>query len=296
MEDPKENKMKEEISYKIKYSDLTLGEHRIDLNEFAKSLQGFANSLAIIGTYITHNKITNKSSEFTVRIETEAEIKQGSIEITVFIASLLQAVGSISDLKTVFDLFTDYIFSKRGEDKMNEILDYIKSRDERDSQERIKLAELQHESYIKTLEVLQKTIDGPCKNSVGLIGNSCNQIDILDNQNQNRVVASIDKETRKSLMQKKKEQPEIIEKQMNVVFTEINLLNQTCKFCDAEIYENSEDEESLVTYSAKINDPDIDIPNNRYTAAFNEQIPLNVEIKEQRTAENSKIFIMGIAK
>ncbi len=284
--------MKEEISYKIKYSDLTLGEHRIDLNEFAKSLQGFANSLAIIGTYITDNKITNKSNEFTVRIETEAEIKQGSIEITVFIATLLQAAGSISDLKTVFDLFTDYIFSKRGEDKMNRILEYIKSRDERDSQERIKLAELQ----LKTIEVLQKTIDNPCKNSVGLIGSSCNQIDILDNQNQNRVVASIDKETRKSLMQKKKERPEIINKQMNIIFTEINLLNQTCKFCDAEMYENSEDEESLVTYSAKINDPDITIPGNEYTKSFDERTSLKVNIKERRTAENSKIFIMGFVK
>lgn len=217
--------MKEEISYKIKYSDLTLGEHRIDLNEFAKSLQGFANSLAIIGTYITHNKITNKSNEFTVRIETEAEIKQGSIEITVFIASLLQAAGSISDLKTVFDLFTDYIFSKRGEDKMKTILEYIKSRDERDSQERIKLAELYKECYIQTLETLQKAIDGPCKNSVELIGNSCNQIDILDNQNHKQVVASINKEIRKSLMQKRNEPPEIICKSFDDVSISVRKIN-----------------------------------------------------------------------
>lgn len=75
------------FQYRLKFDGLNKGEHRIDLNELGKSLQGFANTFAIVGTYSISNHITSKTSEYQVSVTTDAKIYEGSIDIWAIISA-----------------------------------------------------------------------------------------------------------------------------------------------------------------------------------------------------------------
>ena len=115
------------FQYQIKYDDLTRGEHRIDLNELGKSLQGFATVFSTVGTYVIANKLPEKTSEYKVQISTDAKIKEGSAEIIAFISAAIQALGDISIIKEYFDVICAFIFSKREQSDMDRVLEYLKN-------------------------------------------------------------------------------------------------------------------------------------------------------------------------
>lgn len=60
----------DEFQIKIKYKDLKLGEYRISLEDFAKSLSGYSNVLSIVGTYSVSGRIEEKPENWIVDVVT----------------------------------------------------------------------------------------------------------------------------------------------------------------------------------------------------------------------------------
>lgn len=266
--------------YKIKYADLTSGEHRIDMSEFAKSLQGFAGVFTEIGRLLKYDKVT---------VETDAEIKPGSIDIWAIISSVQQAAADISGMKELYDTVTAYVFSKRERPDMDKVLDVLKAQMASQHEEHMQQTAARHEEAMKALEIFQRQMDKPCRCGVGLVGKNCASIQISDSED--KVIARIDKETRNYLLQKPKDEVVSTEMEMEIVLREMDLTKMSCKFCMNEEYQMSEEAEPQ-QYKAVIQDPDVNLPGNRYTKSFSEQKPLRVSVKIQKSSAGSKYFIM----
>ena len=268
--------------YKIKYADLTSGEHRIDMSEFAKSLQGFAGVFTEIGRLLKYDKIT---------VETDAEIKPGSIDIWAIISSVQQAVADISGMKELYDTVTAYVFSKRERSDMDKVLDMLKEQMASQHEEHMQQAAARHEESMKALEIFQRQMDKPCRCGVGLVGKNCASIQISDSED--KVIARIDKETRNCLLQKPKDDVVSTEMELEIVFCEMNLEKKSCKYYLADDYQFREDDAELAVHRAFIRDPDFDVPGNAYISAFSRQEPLKVSAKIQHSKTGNKVFVMG---
>lgn len=290
----KADKIEDLFQYRLKFDGLKKGEHRIDLNELGKSLQGFANAFATIGTYSISNRITSKAAEYQVSVTTDAKIHEGSIDIWAIISASAQCCANILDIKNMFDAVCAFIFSKREQSDMDKFLEYLESRDQKD----LEKDKMKHEENLAILNFLSKAVDSNLKNCLSPIGKTCNSIS-LGSGNNNKIekeVSYIDTNIKNTLLTKNTEKEEI-SKTIEIILVALNKKTCSCQFYLKDDYINAEDEEErneLSTYSGKITDPNFDLPSNSYTRAFDANSPIKVVAKVKHNTNNDVYYIWEI--
>ena len=281
------------FQYQIKYDDLTRGEHRIDLNELGKSLQGFATVFSTVGTYVIANKLPEKTSEYKVQISTDAKIKEGSAEIIAFISAAIQALGDISIIKEYFDVICAFIFSKREQSDMDRVLEYLKTRDAID----LEKEKLHHEETMETIKSLTRLADTSIKNSISSIGNGCKTIQLssgLINESL-KVVSNIDSDTKK-VIYKKDQSKEETSQNLEILIYSLNKKTANCNFYQKEQFDKYELDDSieLTSYSGRITDPNFELPLNAYTTAFSNDSFLKVVAKVKHNQNCDVYYISDV--
>lgn len=281
------------FQYRLKYDGLKKGEHRIDLNELGKSLQGFANAFSIIGTYSVSDRITSKSTEYKVSITTDAKIYEGSVEIWAIISATLQCCPNISDIKNLFDAVCTFIFSKREQSDMDKFLEYLESRDQKD----LEKDEMRHEENLALINIISKCVDPNLKNCLAPIGKTCNSIKLgVGNNNQvEKEVSVIDSNVKNNLLARNHEKEEI-SKTIEIILVALNKKTCSCQFYFNEDYVNKEDDDAndISTYSGKITDPNFELASNSYTKAFDSNTPIKVIAKIKHNTNNDIYYISDI--
>lgn len=281
------------FQYQIKYDDLTRGEHRIDLNELGKSLQGFATVFSTVGTYVIANKLPEKTSEYKVQISTDAKIKEGSAEIIAFISAAIQALGDISTIKEYFDVICAFIFSKREQSDMDRVLEYLKTRDAID----LEKEKLHHEETMETIKSLTKLADSSIKNSLSSIGNGCKTIQLSSGliNEPLKVISNIDSDI-KRVIYKKDPPKEEASQNIEILIYSLNKKTANCNFYQKEQVDKYELDDSieLTSYSGKITDPNFELPLNAYTTAFSNDSFLKVVAKVKHNQNGDVYYISDV--
>ncbi|SFJ74071.1 hypothetical protein SAMN04487865_1001108 [Succinivibrio dextrinosolvens] len=281
------------FQYQIKYDDLTRGEHRIDLNELGKSLQGFATVFSTVGTYVITNKLPEKTSEYKVQIFTDAKIKEGSAEIIAFISAAIQALGDISTIKEYFDVICAFIFSKREQSDMDRVLEYLKTRDAID----LEKEKLHHEETMETIKSLTKLADSSIKNSLSSIGNGCKTIQLSSGliNEPLKVISNIDSDI-KRVIYKKDPPKEEASQNIEILIYSLNKKTANCNFYQKEQVDKYELDDSieLTSYSGKITDPNFELPLNAYTTAFSNDSFLKVVAKVKHNQNGDVYYISDV--
>ncbi|WP_406030675.1 hypothetical protein [Succinivibrio sp.] len=281
------------FQYQIKYDDLTRGEHRIDLNELGKSLQGFATVFSTVGTYVITNKLPEKTSEYKVQISTDAKIKEGSAEIIAFISAAIQALGDISSIKEYFDVICAFIFSKREQSDMDRVLEYLKTRDAID----LEKEKLHHEETMETIKSLTKLADTSVKNSLSSIGNGCKTIQLSSGliNEPLKVISNVDSDIKK-VIYKKDQSKEEVSQTLEILIYSLNKKTANCNFYKKEQVDKYELDDSieLTSYSGRITDPNFELLLNAYTTAFSNDSFLKVVAKVKHNQNGDVYYISDV--
>lgn len=281
------------FQYQIKYENLSRGEHRIDLSELGKSLQGFATVFSTIGSYVLTNKIPKKTSEYKVQISTDAKIKEGSVEIMAIISAAIQTLGDISTIKDYFDVICAFIYSKREQINMDKVFEYLKTRDAVE----LEKEKLHHEETMEIIRTLAKLADPSVKNSLTSIDNGCKTIQLsssLINKPLTKV-SNIDSEI-KSAIYKKEQTQEECSQTFEILIYSLNKKTTFCNFYQKDQVKKHEIDNTvkLTSYSGKITDPNFELPINSYTTAFSHNSFLKVIAKVKHNQNGDLYYISDV--
>lgn len=283
----------DELQIKIKNKDLKLGEYRISLEDFAKSLSGYSNVLSIVGTYSVSGRIEEKPENWIVDVVTDAKLAPGSIEIIAIISAISQAaqpIGeTINSIRELFNAMCSFIFSKRSDsdsqNAVNAILNYS-----------IESQKITADTAKHAIDKIAEITKMYSRNALNPIGKSCGEIDLIQPatnlQEKDKLIATVDNEVKKVIS--KNEQPVVSQiMEFDIILCSLNKISNKCTFIKAEdcpnnnYYEN--DNESFIKHNAVISDDAFSLPSNVYTTAFNTGEILRVQAKLKTTAKN-KIY------
>lgn len=292
--------MQDLMELSIRYEDLALAKNRMKLDDFAKSLSGYANVLGIVANYALVSQIEEKPDNWQVVISTEAEIKKGSIDIIAIISSVATTAVSLQPIAETLNTFKEtvstligFVFSKRESADMERVLEYIEKRDERD----LKMAELAKEERENMLATLLEALQKPGKIALQPIGKSCKQINIyaIEQEENPKLVAGADKEIKK-VFNKQHTKTEISESlTVNVLFVSIDKLSKKCTFVlESDIPDGLDDIDSAPRIKGNITDPRFELESNLYTKAFDQNCVAEVEAKIKTTGDDQTYFISNI--
>ncbi len=146
----------------VRYEELSMSDQRIQLDEFARSLSGFAGLLGIVGNYAYTSRLAEKSDDWSVTVSAEARVERGSINLAVIISSIstiqpiADTLNSIASFKEMVCNLLGFIFSKREQSDMDKLLKFLSEREQSAGEMRIRLEQVRSEERRRHDEIMQE--------------------------------------------------------------------------------------------------------------------------------------------
>lgn len=280
--------------YKIKFENLSKGEHEIDLNLLGISLQGFAKTLKTAGQLsVKQLKIEDKNTA-KINVTTDAKVLPGSIEICVYVkmvlAALQESAGAIENVKTLFNGMCSLFYSKREKTDMDAFKDIL-----------LKVEQNRHIEIGEALDIANKALELTgvnCANSVSPIGKECQKISIYketkqENNTDVQNIAEIDINV-KNAISAKTDKKEEKTKYENILLCALDKTKKSCKFYLKTNYEahKIKGDITLNVFRGEIIDPDFESQNNAYAKSFYEETYIRVFLKKVTKDKKEKYYLM----
>ena len=295
----------------IRYEALSLGEHSIRLDEFSKSLSGFASAIGIAANYAVTGRYEEKQDDWEIVASTDAVIRQGSIGLIATVAtleSMATVIKGVTNVKESICGIMNLVFGKGRKGEMSDrdaLLEFLEKKDIRDQEERrekeakdreerLEKDARDREERLKTLELVFAAMQTPAKNALSPIGKACEKIELYAGETGD-LIASSDAGIKRALNRKAVPSVSGIRK-ISAVFVSLDKSTGDCTFVSEEDFDGY-DKTRRVKRKGKITDPVfMESSPDPYIRAFSgeEAVELTVKVKESNGTQT--YYISDIAR
>lgn len=300
----------------IRYEALSLGEHSIRLDEFSKSLSGFASAIGIAANYAVTGRYEEKQDDWEIVVSTDAVIRQGSIGLIATVAtleSMATVIKGVTNVKESICGIMNLVFGKGRKGEMSDrdaLLEFLEKKDIRDQEERrekeakdreerLEKDARDREERLKTLELVFAAMQTPAKNALSPIGKACEKIELYAGETETGdLIASSDAGIKRALNRKAVPSVSGIRK-ISAVFVSLDKSTGDCTFVSEEDFQGPGDYDKMraVRLRGKITDPVFtETADDPYSRAFAGALPVELVVKIKEINGNQTYYISDIAR